>query len=146
MDLKHLKAKLKKAAAKKDADGGEANVSRSRRLLSVFALGRVLRGPPALFPFAHDRRIPTLQLHSKHPAPKPTLNRRSTDSQPNPNRQTLDADIARWAEEIPATEALAVQMATELGEAEAKLEGLLEGIKGEVEGHHQALAKVRAGG
>lgn len=46
------------------------------------------------------------------------------------------------AAEIPATEAAAQQMQGELAEAEAKLEGLLEGIKGEVEGHHQALAKV----
>lgn len=33
-------------------------------------------------------------------------------------------------------------MGSELGGAEAALEGLLEGIKGEVEAHHQALAKV----
>ncbi|GBF90732.1 structural maintenance protein of chromosomes [Raphidocelis subcapitata] len=83
-DLKHLKAKLKKAAAKKEADGSEAN--------------------------------------------------------------TLEADIARWGEEVPAAEAMAGQLAAELTEAESKLEGLLEGIKGEVEAHHLALAKARGGG
>jgi hypothetical protein len=58
-------------------------------------------------------------------------------------RQTLESDIARWAEEAPAAEETAGRLAAELAEAEGKLEGLLEGIKGEVEGHHQALSKVR---
>jgi hypothetical protein len=59
--------------------------------------------------------------------------------------KALEADLARWAEEIPASEALAGQLAAELSDAEAKLEGLLDGIKGEVEAHHQALAKARRG-
>lgn len=50
--------------------------------------------------------------------------------------------MARWEQEIPAAEAAAVQMAGELGAVEKQLEGLLEGIKGEVEAHHQALSKV----
>lgn len=58
--------------------------------------------------------------------------------------QKLEADIARWQEEIPADQATAEQLGTQLEDAEQKLEQLQDGIKGEVEGYHQQLTKVRA--
>lgn len=52
--------------------------------------------------------------------------------------------MARWQEEIPADQAAAEAAGASLEAAEAHLEELQEGIKDEVEGHHQALNKVGA--
>jgi hypothetical protein len=57
--------------------------------------------------------------------------------------QKLEGDIARWQEEVPADQAAAEAAGQALEAAEAKLESLQEGIKDEVEAHHQALNKVR---
>lgn len=57
--------------------------------------------------------------------------------------QKLEADIARWRDEIPADQATAEQLGAQLEEAEQKLEQLQDGIKGEVESHHQQLTKVQ---
>jgi histidinol-phosphate/aromatic aminotransferase/cobyric acid decarboxylase-like protein len=56
--------------------------------------------------------------------------------------QKLESDMARWQEEIPADTAAAEAAGAALEAAEAHLEELQEGIKDEVEGHHQALNKV----
>ena len=60
--------------------------------------------------------------------------------------QSLEADTARWQQEIPADQAAAEQLGVQLEEAEQKLEQLQDSIKGEVEGHHQQLTKVGARG
>eukprot|EP00878_Enallax_costatus_P032707 GHUV01035965.1.p1 GENE.GHUV01035965.1~~GHUV01035965.1.p1 ORF type:complete len:108 (+),score=27.09 GHUV01035965.1:229-552(+) len=56
--------------------------------------------------------------------------------------QKAEADIARWQDEIPADQAAAEQLGTQLEEAERKLEQLQDGTKGEVEQYHQQLTKV----
>jgi hypothetical protein len=56
--------------------------------------------------------------------------------------QKLEGDIARWQEEVPADQAAAEAAGQALEAAEAQLESLQEGIKDEVEAHHQALNKV----
>jgi len=152
MDLKHLKTKLKKAAAKKEADGGEANVSVlagahdagwwfglhltstcGQAASSQFTLSSLSCNPNLQpFPQTHHPFTPT-----PHPNPK-------THHPHPPTPQTLESDIARWSDEIPASEAATQQLAAELSEAEARLEALQEGIKDEVEAHHQALARVKA--
>jgi hypothetical protein len=50
--------------------------------------------------------------------------------------------MARWQEEIPADQAAAEAAGQALEAAEAQLETLQDGIKDEVEAHHQALNKV----
>lgn len=57
--------------------------------------------------------------------------------------QRMEADIARWEQEIPADRAAAEQLGTQLEAAEQKLQELQDGIKEEVEGYHQQLTKVR---
>jgi predicted nucleic acid-binding Zn-ribbon protein len=57
--------------------------------------------------------------------------------------QALEADVARWQSEIPADTAAAESLGQQLEEAEAKLEALQDSIKGEVEGYHQQMSKVR---
>eukprot|EP00878_Enallax_costatus_P022268 GHUV01023613.1.p1 GENE.GHUV01023613.1~~GHUV01023613.1.p1 ORF type:complete len:481 (+),score=194.82 GHUV01023613.1:286-1728(+) len=64
--------------------------------------------------------------------------------QESDNLQKAEADIARWQDEIPADQAAAEQLGTQLEEAERKLEQLQDGTKGEVEQYHQQLTKVRA--
>jgi hypothetical protein len=50
--------------------------------------------------------------------------------------------MARWQDEIPADQAAAEAAGQALEAAEAQLEELQDGIKDEVEAHHQALNKV----
>jgi hypothetical protein len=57
--------------------------------------------------------------------------------------QALEGDMVRWQADIPAEQAAAQEAAAALEAAEAALEGLQASIKGEVEGYHQALSKVR---
>lgn len=52
--------------------------------------------------------------------------------------------MVRWQEEIPADHAAAEAAGQALEAAEAQLEELQDGIKDEVEAHHQALNKVGA--
>jgi predicted nucleic acid-binding Zn-ribbon protein len=56
--------------------------------------------------------------------------------------QKLEADMARWQDEIPADQTAAEAAGQALEAAEAQLEELQDGIKDEVEAHHQALNKV----
>lgn len=50
--------------------------------------------------------------------------------------------MARWQDEIPADQTAAEAAGQALEAAEAQLEELQDGIKDEVEAHHQALNKV----
>jgi predicted nucleic acid-binding Zn-ribbon protein len=57
--------------------------------------------------------------------------------------QALEADVSRWQAEIPADTSAAEALGQQLEEAEGKLEALQDSIKGEVEGYHQQMSKVR---
>ena len=54
--------------------------------------------------------------------------------------------MANWQEEIPREQAAAEAAGRDLQAAEQQLEVLQEGIKDEVEAHHQQLNKVITGG
>lgn len=58
--------------------------------------------------------------------------------------QKLEEDIARIQKEIPADTSSVEAMTNQLTAAEEKLEGLLDGIKDEVEKYHKQLTKVSA--
>jgi hypothetical protein len=165
MDLKHLKAKAAKAAAKHKAESDALQVRAEplRVVLGWLCVVLVVgwSGLAGLLPVwlsmcvgsalhtlglsQPGRALGLAALHSGPPslslaalaAPtKPTHRHQPATA------QALEADVARWQAEIPADEVAAEAAGDALSSAESQLEALQEGIKGEVEGHHQALTKV----